>query len=212
MNKQFLGILFVIVALLIGVFVLTKDKSPSPAEGGQVSNHVTGKGIKGVTLIEYGDFQCPACKSYYPIVKEVRKAYGDDVKFVFRHFPLIQIHNNAFIASRAAEAAGLQDKFFEMHDLMYENQESWSQLPDPTKAFEQFAAQLELNQQQFKQDMSSETVSATINADIQEAKAAGAASTPTFVINGERIEENPQDVKGFKALIDEAIAKSKNSQ
>lgn len=212
MNKQFLGILFVIVALLVGVFVLTKDKSSDPADAGQVSNHVTGKGTKGVTLIEYGDFQCPACKSYYPIVKEVRKAYGDDVKFVFRHLPLIQIHNNAFIASRAAEAAGLQGKFFEMHDLMYENQESWSQLPDPTQTFEQFAAQLELNQQQFKQDMSSETVSATINADIQEARAAGAASTPTFVINGERIEENPQDVKGFKALIDEAIAKSKNSQ
>ncbi len=210
MNKQFFGILLVIVAVLVGVFVLTKDRSSSPSQSGQVSNHSTGKGTKGVTFVEYGDFQCPACKSYYPLVKEVRKFYGNDVKFVFRHYPLVQIHPHAFLAARAVEAAGLQGKFFEMHDLMYENQDSWSQLPDPTPTFEQFASQLGLDSERFKQDMSSEQVSATINADIQDAKSIGALATPTFVINGKKVEENPRDLKGFKQLINEAIKQAKS--
>lgn len=210
MNKQFFGILLIVVALLAGVFVLTKDEAASPSNGNQTSNHAQGAGDKGVTLIEYGDLQCPACKSYFPIIKQVKKTYGDDIKFVFRHFPLVQIHSHAFVAARAAEAAGLQGKFFQMHDLLYENQDSWSQLSDPTQAFEQYARQLKLDVDQFKQDTQSEQVSATINADLAEAKATGATSTPTFVINGERIEQNPQDIKGFKSLIDQAIEEPQN--
>ena len=211
MNKQFFGVILIVIAILVGVFVLTKDKASSPTDTGQVSNHNMGAGNKGVTLIEYGDLQCPACKSYFPIVKQVNETYGDDIKFTFRHFPLIQIHTHAFLAARATEAAGMQGKFFEMHDLMYENQESWSQLSDPTQIFEQFAGQLELDIDKFRQDMLSEAVSSIINADLKEAKAAGATSTPTFVINGKRVEENPRDIEGFKALIDEAIKKAENS-
>jgi protein-disulfide isomerase len=211
MNKQFFGVLLVVIAILAGVFILTKDKASSPANGGQASNHSQGAGNKDVTLIEYGDFQCPACKSYYPIIKQVKKEYGSDIRFVFRHFPLVQIHSNAFVASRAAESAGLQGKFWQMHDLLYENQESWSQLPDTTAVFEQYAGQLGLDLERFRQDMASESVNSTINTDLQKAKALGATSTPTFVLNGERLEENPRDVEGFKTLIDEAIAKSQSS-
>jgi protein-disulfide isomerase len=212
MNKQFFAILFIVIALLVGVFVLTKDEASSPTGGGQTSNHAQGAGNKGVTLIEYGDLQCSACKSYYPIIKQVEKEYGDDIRFIFRHFPLVQIHNNAFVAARAAEAAGLQGKFFGMHDLLYENQERWEQLPDPTQTFEQYAQQLELDIERFRTDMASEEVNSTINADLAEARAAGATATPTFMLNGKKVEENPRDVEGFKALIDEAIASAKKPQ
>jgi protein-disulfide isomerase len=213
MNKQFFVILTAVVILLIGVFVLTKDEASSPSgTTGQVSNHSQGAGNKGVTLIEYGDLQCPACKSYYPLLKEVKKEYGDDITFTFRHFPLIQIHNHAYLAARAAEAAGLQGKFFEMHDLLYESQDSWSALPDPTETFESYATQLNLDLEKFKIDMFSEQVSATINADLEEAKSVGAESTPTFVINGEKLEENPRDLESFKKLIDEKIKEQSNKQ
>jgi protein-disulfide isomerase len=197
MNKQFAAILVIVVGLLIGMFIFTKDKSPDSGNGaaGQVSNHSVGAGTAGVTLIEYGDFQCPACKQYFPIVQEVKKAYGDKITFTFRHLPLVQIHPNAFIAARAAEAAGKQGKFFEMHDLLYLNQENWSSLPNPTEIFEQYAQQLELDVEKFKADVASEAVNATINADLKEAQSFGATSTPTFVLNGKKIDQNPSSVE-----------------
>lgn len=210
MNKQFAVIVVVIVAALIGVFSLTskKDQESSNQKEGSAqaaaSEHVVGEGTTGVTLVEYGDFQCPACKSYYPLVKQVKEEYGDKIKFQFRHFPLTQIHQNAMIASRAAEAAGMQDKFFEMHDLLYDNQDTWAQSPDPTATFVSYAQQLNLDVEKFKTDMRSKEVADIINADVKAAQALGATSTPTFVINGKRIEENPRSVEDFKKLIDEA--------
>lgn len=211
MNKQFFLIVGVVIAALVGIFVVTGNKndqqSGQQADQAQASSHTQGAGNKKVTLVEYGDFQCPACKSFYPLVKEIKKSYGDDITFQFSHFPLSQIHQNAFAAHRAAEAASKQGKFFEMHDLLYENQESWSSLPDPSQVFAGFAQQLNLNMDQFNGDAASEAVNSTINADIKLAQQAGATSTPTFTINGEKI-KNPQSLEEFKKLIDEAIAKS----
>jgi len=208
MNKQFLIIVGVVVAILVGIFVATSDKEPGNGEktSGEPSNHVVGAGNKNVTLTEYGDFQCPACKSYYPLVKQIKEIYGDDITFQFRNFPLNQIHPNAFAGHRAAEAAGKQGKFFEMHDLLYENQDSWSSLPDPNSMFDGFAQQLGLNMDQYNSDFASEAVNDTINADIKLGQEVGATSTPSFVLNGEKI-ENPQNLEEFKKLIDEAIAK-----
>lgn len=213
MNKQFLIIVTIIVAALIGVFAFTsKDASgPGGNQSANTSNHTEGAGNKKVTLTEYGDFQCPACGQYYPIVKEVKKIYGDDIKFEFKNFPLTQIHPNAFAAHRAAEAAGLQGKFFQMHDLLYENQQSWVSLSNPTTVFESFATQLGLDINKFKTDSASEAVSNTINADIKAGQALGANSTPTFLINGKKI-ENPKDVAGFKQLIDQAIKEANGQQ
>lgn len=211
MNKQFLVIVGVVIAALIGVFALTNDKSGenggNGSQSGQPSNHVQGAGNKKVTLTEFGDLQCPACKQYFPLVKQVKAAYGDDIIFQFKHFPLTQIHPNAFAAHRAAEAAGKQGKFFEMHDLLYENQDSWSQTQNPSQIFEGFASQLGLNMDQYKADVASEAVAGTINADVKEGQNMGANSTPTFAINGKKI-DNPKDLDGFKKLIDEAIAAS----
>lgn len=212
MNKQFFAIIVLIVAGLIGIFALTggnkNDSSTngSNESGGQLSNHVTGAKESKVTLIEYGDFQCPACKSYHPLLQQLKEEYGDRVTFQFRHFPLTQIHPNAFISSRAAEAAGKQGKFFEMHDLLFENQDAWATTSNPISIFEGYAQQLNLNVDQFKTDMNSSEVAATINADMKAAQAAGGNSTPTFVLNDTKI-ENPQSLEDFKKLLDDELAK-----
>ena len=216
MSKQFIAVIAVVIIGLFGVFSLAKNssdngsnQSDSPSSG-QLSEHKRGAGKKGVTLIEYGDFQCPACKSFYPIVSQVEKAYGDDITFQFRHFPLNQLHPHAFEASRAAEAAGKQGKFFEMYDLLYKNQDSWAQVSSASSIFENYARQLGLNLDQFKADVASEEVAATINADIKAGQEAGATGTPTFVLNGKKLDPNPQSLEEFKQAIDNVIAENSN--
>lgn len=213
MSKQFIAIMVVVILGLFGVLMLTRKDDPKTSSSSQSSqsegsNNKVGAGNKKVTLLEFGDFQCPACKSYLPIVQEIKKSYGDDITFQFRHYPLVQIHPNATISARAAEAAAKQGKFFEMHDLLYENQESWASSSNPTSIFETFASQLNLKTDQFKTDMADAGTLAIINADSKIAQATGANSTPSFSINGVKIEKNPTSVEEFKKLIDDAIAQA----
>lgn len=211
MDKRFLGIILVIIVGLVGIFALTggnKDKngsSGSSNSNAQPTNHVVKAPNSKATLVEYGDFQCPACKSYFPLVQELNATYKDQLTFQFRHYPLVAIHSNAFVGSRAAEAAGKQGKFFEMHDLLYENQDTWSRASNPSAILESYGQQLGLNMEQFKSDMNSAAVADAINADAKAAQGLGATSTPTFVLNGKKIDKNPQSVEDFKKLIDEAI-------
>lgn len=208
MNKQFFVVVIVIVAALVGIFAVTgkKDENSSTTSSASASEHIVGNKESKVKLVEYGDFQCPACKSYYPIIKQIKETYGDRISFQFRHFPLSQIHNHAVLGSRAAEAAGKQDKFFEMHDLLYQNQDTWSPSSNPTPIFEGYAQQLGLNMDQFKSDMSSAAVLDIINADMRAGQALGVNSTPTFVLNDKKIEKSPTSIDEFKKLIDDAIA------
>ncbi len=211
MNKQFFGIILAVLVGLFAVFSLTNNKDQQNGgnkSSAQPSNHVTGKLDSKVTLIEYGDFQCPACKSYHPILQELKSSHGDRIKFQFRHYPLVQIHPNAFIGSRAAEAAGKQGKFFEMHDLLYENQDTWSQSSNPTAMMENYAQQLGLNLDQFKTDMNSSGVADVINADVKAGQAIKANSTPTFVLNNRKIEQNPRSIEDFKKLLDDELSKN----
>lgn len=212
MNKQFLGIIIAVLVGLFGIFALT-NKDDNGGEGGggsaaSASEHVKGKTDSNVTLIEYGDFQCPACRSFFPIIEQLESEYGDRVKFQFRHYPLTSIHPNAFLGSRAAEAAGKQNKFFEMHDLLYQNQDSWAQSQDPTSIFEGYASQLELNLEQFRTDMKSAEVADVINADIKAGQAVKANSTPTFVLNGTKLDKNPTSLDEFKKLLDDELAEN----
>lgn len=215
MSKQFIAILVVLVGGLFAILAFTGKDSESGSGGStnssaQPTSHIAGKQDSKVNLTEYGDFECPACKAYYPIFKQLKTEYGDKVAFQFRHYPLTQIHPNAFIASRAAEAASKQGKFYEMHDLLYEQQDLWKSQPDPTETFVGYANQLSLNAEQFKTDMTSAVVSDAINADKKAAQDIGSSSTPTFVLNGKKLDENPTDVEGFKKLLDEALASSEN--
>lgn len=204
MSKRFLLILAAITAIFIGIVVVSNDSSPSNQSTSEGSNHTQGEGTKGVTLVEFGDFQCPACASYFPILQQLKKKYGDDITFRFRHFPLVQIHQNAMVAHRASEAAAMQDKFWEMHDLLYQRQQLWKDSNNPTALMESYASELKLDIEKYQQDFSSKQVADIISADIKAAQAAGATSTPTFVLNGQKIEEIPRDVEGFSKLIDQA--------
>lgn len=215
MSKQFWAVVAVIVIIFVGIFALNGNKKSdtnsknSSAGGG--TQHIKGTGTTGVTLVEFGDYQCPYCGQYFPVVEEVIAKYGDQIKFQFKNFPLTSIHQNAFAAARAAEAAGLQGKFWEMNAALYSNQQAWSEQTDPTPIFTQFAQQLGLNVDQFKKDSGSSKVNDLINADMAEGTKLKVTGTPAFFINGEKIEVS-NSVESFSKAIDAAIAKQAKSK
>lgn len=207
MSNRFFIIVLVVIAIFAGVFTINKNKTSnngSQSPDAQASNHVQGAGTSGVTLVEYGDFQCPACGAFYPVVKQVKQHFGDEITFQFRNFPLVQIHRHALLASKAAEAAAMQDKFWEMHDNLYETQTSWTNLEDPTSTFVGFALAMGLDEAKFRADMTSQLANDIVLADIAQAQAVGANSTPTFVLNGQKI-ENPGSLDEFIQVIEEAM-------
>ena len=209
MSKRFIIILLVCVLGMFGVYAATSKKDEGGSNGGgdtsKLSNHVYGENKKKVTLVEYGDFVCPACASFYPIVQQVKEKYKDDIQFQFRHFPLSQIHQNARTASRAAEAASNQGKFWEMHDILYEQQDSWKSSGSITSLFEGYATQIGLKPDQYKKDFASSAVNEVINADYAEGTKQGVSSTPTFFLQGKKLDKNPTTLEEFSKLIDEAI-------
>lgn len=208
MDKRFVVSLLLIATLIGGVFLFTKDKSNSTSSSASVSNHSSGGATAQVELVEYGDFECPACGSFFPLVEEIRAKYGDKLKFTFRNFPLITIHKNAMAAHRTAEAAAAQNKFFEMYELLYQNQTSWKSLTNPVPTFETYAESLGLDIAKFRIDFASEATNNVIQADIAEGKSKYKAnSTPTFVLNGQKL-DNTQigSLELFSKKIDEAIA------
>jgi protein-disulfide isomerase len=196
MSKQFLGIIVLVILIFAGIFAFGGDKTanaPSKdSKSSTLTNHVEGKGESGVTVVEYGDFECPYCGQAYPVLKQVATDMNDQIYFQFRNFPLINIHQNAFAGSRAAEAASLQNKFWEMHDLLYQNQDptgksGWVASNDPLdQYFVGFAKQLKLNVDQFKKDYRSGKVNDLINADMAEGNKLKIQGTPAFFINGKQ--------------------------
>ena len=148
-------------------------------------DHIQGNKNAPLELVEYGDYQCVHCGHAYPIIKAVQEAMGDNLKFVFRNFPLSNAHPDAFKAAVAVEAAALQHKFWEMHDIIYENQEllDWENLL-------LYAKSIGLDLTRFKADIKKDSVSAKIEEDFESGIRSGVNGTPTFFINGERYEGN----------------------
>ncbi len=205
MSKRFIAIIIAIILGLGVIFWVTSGQSSAPSNGpssAQPSNHVSGQGKKGVTLVEYGDFQCPVCGAYYPTVKQVAAKYATDIYFQFRNLPLSSIHKNAFSAARAAEAAALQNKYWEMHDLLYEQQTQWAESNSAYTYFEGYAKQIGLDITKFKQDYESKTVNDIINADLAEFKKTGQQqSTPSFFINGKYVDNSKLvDANGYPSV------------
>lgn len=210
MNKK---VLLISIAVVVGVVGFLAFTQPAEETAGTPSEHLYSQGSSGVVLTEYGDFQCPGCRAYYPFIKQIKEEYKDTVTFQYRHLPLETLHVNARAASRAAEAAHLQGKFWEMHDLLYENQDAWKDTGDPLSVFTSFATQLNLDTTKFAVDYRSSVVNGIINADIAEFKKTGAElSTPTFFLDGKKIEEPQAAIEYFQALLDEAIAARSGNQ
>jgi protein-disulfide isomerase len=151
-----------------------------------------------VVLEEYGDYQCPPCGQLYPDLKQIEKEYGNQVQIVFHHFPLMKIHKNALIAAHAAEAARNQNKFWEMHDLLYRNQKEWSELADPRPVLVSYAKQLSLNLDAFNRDLESNVIDQKISADIQRGSSQGVTGTPTVFLDSNLVNYQATNLDGLR--------------
>jgi protein-disulfide isomerase len=200
-----------VIALAAGAFwFIYRGGSPAPSESistpsspSEVTSDDRTKGPENalVTLIEYGDYQCPACAAYNSIVSQIADEFKNDLRVVHRHFPLRSIHRNAQIASQAAEAAGDQGMFWEMNDILYSRQNDWKDVRDPRSIFKEYADELTLNVEQFENYMNSDAAKNKVNSDYNSGVAVGIDSTPTFFLNGEKIGTNPQGLEPFRQLI-----------
>jgi protein-disulfide isomerase len=168
-----------------------------------VSDQDWGKGnrLAAVTLIEYSDFQCPACAAYYPLVSRLSDEFPDQLHLVYRYYPLMQIHQNALASAKAAEAAGRQGKFWEMHDLLFQKQKDWSELSDPTDTFVGYARELVLDEAQWQSDLKNSDVEKVVLAQAEQGNRDGVNATPTFFLNGQKI-DNPQSYDEFKRVVE----------
>ena len=156
------------------------------AQPGAPNPYAKGSASARITLEEFSDFQCPACAGLAPGLKRVAAEYGDRARVVFRNYPL-QMHRYAFIAARAAEAAGLQGKFWEMHDMLYDNQKEWSDSMEPRVQFDSYATRLGLDVQKFKADMERQDLAERVKADMLRGNSLGVKGTPTVYLNGREL-------------------------
>ncbi|WKZ26420.1 MAG: DsbA family protein [Candidatus Paceibacterota bacterium] len=211
-NNAFLWVGFgvFIIASVFGIIFLgaKTDKSsglvsrePQPISA---SDWINGEMSAEVVIIEYSDFECPACASYFPILKDLKEKFGSQIAVVYRHFPLTQIHRNAELASLASEAAGRQGKFWEMHDLLFENQRNWSANFGAKEIFIGYAQQLQLDEEQFINDLDAKDLQDKVSASYREGVSIGIAGTPTFFLNGEKI-SNPRGYEEFERVISEKL-------
>lgn len=153
------------------------------------SDHIQGNKNAGLEIVEFGDYQCPHCGAAHPVIKEIMKEFGSEIKFVFRNFPLSEIHPMARPAALAAEAAALQGKFWEMHDAIFEHQQY---LED--RFWLKQATHLKLNTDQFLKDMQQEALAAKVDNDFESGMRSGVNGTPTFFVNGKKFNGGPEDL------------------
>ncbi len=200
------GGFIVIIGLIIWGLIAAEKKSAS--ESAQLvlpteiveSDHSRGNVNASTTLVEYGDFQCPACGAYYPMVEKTLADVGpNNVRMVFRNFPLQQ-HENAVPAAMAAEAANFQGKYWDMFHVLYERQDSWATSTDPKAVFTGYAKELGLDTTKFASDYESAAVKEKISLDYKGGVKAGINATPTFFVNGKQI-TNPSSIDEFKQLL-----------
>jgi len=180
------------------------------AKGDKESAHIRGNPDAPVTLEEFGDFQCPPCGSFASFIGELLKEYDSRLRVVFRNFPLSG-HEHAREAAQAAEAAGLQGKFWEMYDTLYREQSLWSNASNARELFESYAGTLGLDVDQFKKDMDGDRVRERIDSDHALADFLGVKVTPTLFINNRAIDPKDKNPEGVRAAINAALEeKSKN--
>ncbi len=215
MNKE-AKIIFSISILIIAGVVALLAFGPKENTSGKIADntllvrdtsHMTGKKDAKVTIVEFGDYECPACAMAEPILKQIISIYGKnpDFNFVFRNFPLPQ-HKNSLIAAEAAEAAGEQGKFWEMNSLLYENQSEWSESANPIDIFVKYAGKLGLDKNKFKNEIENNKYDSIIEADKADGEAINVSWTPSIYINGE-LQKTMPTLEQFKSKIDELLKK-----
>ncbi len=172
-----------------------KQLIPSVSE----QDHVWGNPMANVEMVEYGDYECPYCGRAYPIVKMIKSEFGDSIRFVFRNFPLTKIHPHAFVAALAAEAASRQGKFWEMHDLVFENQRRLTEA-----RINLLAEQLGLDPTRFQIDLQDPVLTEKVKSDFDSGIRSGVNRTPTFFFNGEKYDgewDNEQLLEHLRTMV-----------
>ena len=168
-----------------------------------------GSATARITLTEFADFQCPACRAARSVIDQVMADHPQDIKLVFRHFPLTTIHPLALLAAEASEAAGHQGKFWEMHDLLYARQEEWGSLAKSSSSqealalFNRYATELSLDLPKFSKDIQTNAYNSIIDGDMSTAAASGVSATPQFFVNGKKVSEPSH--AALKAAVDAAL-------
>ena len=215
--KNILIIVGVVIALLVGGVYWSNSLKSAKVESAKPmlevvsDDYVVGSPTAKATLVEYLDFECEACGAYFPLVKQLEKDFPNDLRVVRRYFPLPG-HRNGMTAALAVEAAARQGKYEEMHDLLFTEQDKWGEKAAPTpEVFEAYAAQLGLDIAKFKTDVGSQSVKDRVQRDVDSGKALGNPGTPSFFLNGERI-QNPQGLEPFRGVIQQAVDASAATQ
>ena len=206
--------LLIVAVFGLGVFGVWKfvsaPSTPQTQSGNAVLDITEQDWVKGnkdapVTLVEYTDFQCPACGAYYPLLNQLSEEMGDKLSIVVRHYPLIQIHKNALPGARAVEAAGRQGKFWEMYDLLYTNQAEWSLAENPMMSiFPAYAGRAGMDIERFRSDMGDASLDDKINRDRETGNELKINGTPSFFLNGKKL-NNPKSIEEFKKAVETAL-------
>jgi protein-disulfide isomerase len=176
---------------------------PAIGKPGAEPPHIRGSTKASVTLEEFGDFECPPCGLLSPVLEQLEKEYGERLRVIFRELPL-PTHKHAMDAARAAEAAGLQGRFWEMHDMLYHNRYIWPASSDPRAIFNTYAETLKLDVERFKKDFDGEQVNARIKADKERATSLGVDRTPILFINDHQLPVTAFNPAGLHEAIDAA--------
>ncbi len=211
MGKSFWAILAVVVIASVGLIFLSgsgdNNKSNNNAEEiltVQTEDHKRGLSGASVVLTEFSDFQCSACAAIFPVIDQMFREFGDRVEFVARSFPLVSIHPNSMSAHRAAEAAGTQGAFWEMHDILYVRQQSWSSASNAISIFESYANELGLDIEKYKTDAKSQVALERINTEAAGGTQLGVKGTPTFYLN-DTLLPTPRTIEEFRTVLQNAL-------
>ena len=183
--------------------------APTASVAGAEPAHVLGPKSAPVQLEEFGDFECPPCGLLHPILLQMRKEFGDKIAITFREFPLVPAHQHAIAAASSAEAAGLQGKFWEMHDLIYENQKTWHETFDVRPIFEGYAKQIGLDVERFKTDVNGEAVAQRIFLDGKRGHSLGVKGTPTVFMNGREVPFESLPAEKLRVVIENELKGSR---
>jgi len=186
----------------------TPDTISATAPAGATPPNVLGSPTAAVTLEEFADYQCPTCAAQHLKIKEITGLYGNRIKFIYRSFPLQQIHKNAYEAAIAAEAAGMQGKFWAMQDQLFTNQKDWSNSSEARKIFEEYAQKIGLDIPKYQADIAGLPAKTRVDNDLARGRGAGINGTPTIYLNGRKLLLEQMEVSALKQLIDAELEKS----
>jgi protein-disulfide isomerase len=215
--QPFLIIVIVLAAAIVGAFFLLRSSrnknsftaataNPTSIPSGAVpARKLPGDAV--VTLEEFGDYQCQPCGALHPALKKLKQDFGSNLNFIFRNLPLTTIHKNALTAAQAAEAARVQNRFWEMHDLLYESQDLWKDDINPKTIFIKFAADLGLDTARFARDMADKQVQMRIEADEDAAAQLAINGTPTILIEGREVRPEAATPDGIRKGIELMLAR-----